>query len=188
MDLKLDVIIDSPLNYSSSLTKTNLAKITQIIKCNHYLASKVDSWFATFQKWSQRNVSPQTDFMAALKMFLLIHPRFRADVRFSEDRHRIVASRIHCYIKSTRSSVTLAKAMQSLREDLTRKSEISVFPSSPMFMYMEQLVIIVPETVRNLACAAAAILVVTSLFLVNPLVVFLVLLSFASLIFELCGK
>jgi hypothetical protein len=78
--------------------------------------------------------------------------------------------------------------MLSLRDDLKDKTTLPVFANAYAFIFIEQFVSTLPETVRNLALAATAIVVVTSLFLVNPLVILLVLLGFASLIFELLGK
>ena len=78
--------------------------------------------------------------------------------------------------------------MTTLRDDLEDKTTLPVFANSYSFIFFEQFVSTLPETVRNLLLAAAAILVVTSLFLVNPLVILLVLLGFASLIFELLGE
>ena len=78
--------------------------------------------------------------------------------------------------------------MTTLRDDLKDKTTLPVFATSYPFIFFEQFVSTLPETVRNLSLAAAAILVVTSLFLVNPLVIFLVLLGFVSLIFELLGE
>ena len=78
--------------------------------------------------------------------------------------------------------------MTTLRDDLKDKTTLPVFANSYPFIFIEQFVSTLPETVRNLLLAAAAILVVTSLFLVNPLVILLVLLGFASLIFELLGE
>jgi hypothetical protein len=51
-------------------------------------------------------------------------------------------------------------------------------------MYISTL----PEVVRNLALAATAITIATSLFLVNPLATLTVLLGFISLVFELLGN
>ena len=78
--------------------------------------------------------------------------------------------------------------MTTLRDDLKDKTTLPVFASAYTFIFIEQFVSILPQTLQNLGLAAAAILVVTSLFLVNPLVILLVLLGFVSLIFELLGE
>jgi hypothetical protein len=78
--------------------------------------------------------------------------------------------------------------MTTLRDDLKDKTTLPVFANAYPFIFIEQFVLTLPQTVWNLGFAAAAIIVVTSLFLVNPLVILLVLLGFVSLIFELLGE
>ena len=75
--------------------------------------------------------------------------------------------------------------MTTLRDDLKDKTTLPVFANAYPFIYIEQFVWTLPETVRNLTLAAVAILLVTSVFLVNPMVILIVLLGFVSLIFEL---
>ena len=124
----------------------------------------------------------------SLNAFLEIQPQYREDILFEEDNFTIKASRFYCFLKGTSSSIKLRDAMTTLRDDLKDKTTLPVFANSYSFIFFEQFVSTLPETVRNLLLAAAAILVVTSLFLVNPLVILLVLLGFASLIFELLGE
>jgi predicted RND superfamily exporter protein len=54
-------------------------------------------------------------------------------------------------------------------------------------MFLEQYSIIITETIRNLAVASLAIMIITSPFLVDPIVTLLVFLGFVSLILELFG-
>ena len=126
--------------------------------------------------------------LGSLNAFLKIQPQYREDILFEEDNSTIRASRFYCVLKGTSSSIKLRDAMTTLRDDLKDKTTLPVFANSYPFIFIEQFVSTLPETVRNLLLAAAAILVVTSLFLVNPLVILLVLLGFASLIFELLGE
>ena len=130
-----------------------------------------------------------TFFMSgSLDMFLKSEPRFRKDIVFSVDSSAITASRLYCFIKATSSSVELRDAMKTLRDDLKDKSPLPVLANSYPFIFFEQFISTLPETVYNLSLAAGAICVVTSLFLVNPVVILLVFLGFVSLIFELLGK
>ena len=105
-----------------------------------------------------------------------------------KDNLTIDGSRLYFYKKESLSSVVRRDAMTSLRKDLSEKSDLPVFASTYEFIFFEQFVSTLPETVRNLALAASSILVVTSFFLVNPIVVLLVFLGFVSLIFELLGE
>ena len=126
--------------------------------------------------------------LGSLDLFLNDQPVFRKDILFAEDNSTVKASRFTCLLKGTSSAVKLRDAMTTLRDDLKDKTTLPVFANAYLFIFIEQFVSTLPETVRNLSLAATAILVVTSLFLVSPLVILLVLLGFVSLIFELLGK
>ena len=115
-------------------------------------------------------------------------PRCGPGLLVSPNGANIEASRFQCVIKQTKSSALLRDAMTTLRKDLSEKSDLPIFASSYHFIFIEQFVSTLPETIRNLGLASAAILIITALFLVNPLVVFIVLVGFISLIFELLGE
>ena len=78
-------------------------------------------------------------------------------------------------------------AMLTLRRDLSTKSALGAYPIAKAFIFFEQYAIIMSETIRNLIVAALTILVVTSPFLVDLPVTFLVFVSFVALVFELFG-
>ena len=189
-DIKVDIILESGVNYSDFYTQQKVRNLSNIIKNNHFHRPVVVSWLTEFLKnAASKGVSTNsTNFFASLQSFLDSYPKFRSDVVFSTDNSSIVSSRLYCYIKQSTSSVTLRDAMTTLRDDLSKKSDLPVFASAYRFIFFEQFVSTLPETIRNLVLAAVAILVVTSLFLVNPIVVCLVFLGFVSLIFELVGK
>ena len=189
-DFKVDIILESGVNYSDSYTQQNIRNLSNIVKDNHFYRPIVVSWLTEFLKSSvSKGISTNSStFLTSLQVFLESHPKFRSDVVFSTDNSSIVSSRLYCFIKQSTSSVTLRDAMTTLRDDLSKKSDLPVFASAYSFIFFEQFVSTLPETIRNLVLAAVAILVVTSLFLVNPIVVFLVFLGFVSLIFELLGK
>jgi hypothetical protein len=136
------------------------------------------------------NTDVQFFSLGSLNLFLKSQPQFRKDILFAEDNSTIKASRFYCFLKGTFTSTSfeLRDSLTTLRDDLKDKTTLPVFANAYRFMFLEVYISTLPETVRNLALAAAAISVVTSLFLVNPLVILLVLLGFVSLIFELLGK
>ena len=189
-DTKVDIILESGVNYSDFYTQQKIRNLTNIVENNRFYRPVVVSWLTEFLKNSaSKGVSTNsTKFFASLQAFLDSYPKFRSDVVFSTDNSSIASSRLYCFIKQSTSSVTLRDAMTTLRDDLSKKSDLPVFASAYRFIFYEQFVSTLPETIRNLVLAAVAILVVTSLFLVNPIVVFLVFLGFVSLIFELLGK
>ncbi|XP_028412075.1 patched domain-containing protein 3-like isoform X2 [Dendronephthya gigantea] len=182
-DIRVDLIIEN-VNYSDPSIQRKMNDLSQIVANNKFYRPNVTSWFAELQKWYN---SQNTTLLGSLEMFLKNQSRFRKDIMFSEDNSTITVSRLYCFLKSTSSSVELRDAMTSLRDDLKDKSTLPVFANAYVFIFIEQFISTLPETIYNLSLASGAICVVTSLFLVNPLVILLVLLGFVSLIFELLG-
>ena len=189
-NIKVDIILESGVNYSDPSTQQKILSLSEIVASNQYYRSNVDSWFTQFHNWyaSEGAMTSTQNFIASLQQFLRTNTRFRSDISFLEDNSTVESSRLHCYIKQTSSAVSLQNAMTSLRKDLSEKSDLPVFASAYEFIFFEQFVSTLPETIRNLVLAAVSILTVTSLFLVNPIVVILILLGFVSLIFELLGE
>lgn len=96
-------------------------------------------------------------------------------------------SKICVVFADSHSSVFQRDAMLTLRKDLSTKSSLHTYPIAKPFIFLEQYSIIVTETVRNLAVASLAILLITSPFLVDFIVTLLVFFGFVALIFELFG-
>lgn len=77
--------------------------------------------------------------------------------------------------------------MLTIRDDLAKKSPLNVTPITRVFIFFEQYAIIGKETLWNLLIAALAVLIVTSIFLVDCLVTLLVVGNFVALVVELFG-
>ena len=99
----------------------------------------------------------------------------------------IKASRVYVFNKDNANSIYRKDAMLSLREDLRIKSRLPVYGIGYFYIFFEQFVIILPDTVRNLAICAGAILFITLPYLVDPKVTFFVFFGFVCLMFELFG-
>ena len=186
-DFQVDLILEPGVNYSDPITQQKINNLTQVIADNKFFRPTVKSWFKELQIWYKTQNTSQT-LLGSLKSFLEIQPQFKKDIVFYGDNSTIKTSRLYCAMKGTSSSVQLRDALTTLRDDLEEKSGLPVFPNAYPFIFIEQFISTLPETKRNLGLAAAAIVIVTSLFLVNPLAILLVLAGFASLIFELLGK
>lgn len=99
----------------------------------------------------------------------------------------IKASRLQVFTKDNPHSIYRKDAMLSLRKDLQTNSRLPVYGIGYHYIFVEQFVIILPDTIRNLAICACAILFITLPYLVNPKVTFFVFFGFVCLMFELFG-
>ena len=99
----------------------------------------------------------------------------------------IKASRFMIITKANHHSIYRRDAMLSLREDLRTKTQLPVYGISYNYIYVEQFVVILSDTIRNLAICVSAILLITLPYLVDPKVTFFVFSGFVCLMFELFG-
>ena len=191
LSIEVSIVETGNVNYEKSSTQEAIKNLTNIVNNNkHYLARSL-SWmdqFAKFAKMAKINTSGEA-FLPGLKAFLEQREfsYFSQDLKFSPNGSALEASRIICFMKSNGESTFQKSAMQTLREDLEKKSKLGAFPITRVFIFFEQYVIISRETIRNLMIAAITVFVVTSLFLIDCTVAILVLFNFAALICELFG-
>ena len=191
LSMPVSIVETGGVDYKMSSTQEQIKALTNIVTENEYYEKRSLSWMDEFSHYAEQTNKSITgpNFLPALKEFLRIPPfsHFSQDLKFTEDGARLEASRILGFMKGIISSTFHKNAMLTLREDITEKSELDAFPINRFFIYFEQYAITTRETVRNLLIAALAVLVVTSPFLMDCTVTFLVVLNFAALICELFG-
>ena len=191
LSIPVSIVETGALDYEKYTTQQQIRALTNIVTENKYYRDRSLSWMDTFSRYAEQTNKSITGpyFLPALREFLRIpaFSHFSQDLKFTTDGTRLEASRIFGFMKSTSTSTIQKNAMLTLREDITEKSELDAFPINRLFIYFEQYAITSRETVRNLIIAAIAVLLVTSPFLVDCTVTFIVVLNFAALICELFG-
>ena len=191
LSIEVSIVITENVGYEEPSTQEAIRNLTNIVNNNeHYLARSL-SWMDHFAKFAKMvNISTiGPAFLPGLKAFLnqTEFSFFAQDLNFSTNGSALEALRIIGFMKSNGESTFQKNAMQSLREDLEKKSNLKAFPITRAFVFFEQYVITSRETIRNLIIAAITVFVVTSPFLVDCTVAILVLFNFAALICELFG-
>lgn len=187
----VSLIIDTPVNYADPKIQNQIRDLDQIARDNNYMEDVSINWMTSFMKWSQAeakgNTAAAKSFSSSLKKFLSVNRQFYTDLKFSNDSKTIVASRIVMFTKDNSHSIFRRDAMVTLRKDLKEKSRLPVYAIAYIYILIEQFVVILPDTIRNLSICACAILVITLPYLVNPKVTFFVFFGFVCLMFELLG-
>lgn len=185
----VNIIIDTPVNYADPEIQNKLMELDQIGRENEHTKDVVLNWMTAFRTWAwwYRVNLTEENFYVYLKKFLQTNRQFYADLRFNNETGRLVASRVIMVTKDNTHSIFRRDAMLSLRRDLKEKSTLPVYAITYIYIYIEQFVVVLPDTIRNLGICACAILVITLPYLVNPKVTFFVFFGFVSLMFELFG-
>lgn len=189
--IPVSIVLTNNVNYEDSTIQDEIRRLSDIVKNNRHYRTQCLSWMDVLTEFStKQNINiTGPHFMAALRTFLEIpqFSGFKQDVKLSRDGTHVIASRILAFMRSDPTSTFRKNAMLTIREDLANKSPLKVFPITRPFIFFEQYAIIARETTRNLVIAALAVLVVTSLFLVDCSVTILVVANFVALILELFG-
>ncbi len=189
MSIEVSIVENEKVDYEMASTQEQIRKLTNIVTDNSHYRNESLSWMNSFSQYAKtfkKNIIGAR-FLPELKAFLR-NPDFsyfNQDLKFTKDGTKLEASRVLGFMKGDGSSTFQKNAMLTLREDLAEKSELDAFPTTPLFMFFEQYAITSRETIRNLIIAALAVFLVTSPFLVDCTVTFLVVLNFVALICEL---
>lgn len=188
--IPVSIVLTGDVKYEDSDIQKEIRKTSNIVKENSHYRRKILSWMDALTQFSMTSDINMTGphFMPALRTFLEI-PKFspfKQDVKLSPNGSHVIASRIVAFMKNNPSSTFQKNAMLTIRDDLD-KSPLKVIPISRPFIFFEQYAIIARETTRNLVIAALAVLVVTSLFLVDCSVTIVVVANFVALVLELFG-
>ena len=189
--LEVNLIVDKKISSKWFKAQQEFLRLSTIAKRNKLYTNVSISWMESFRLWSKSNKVKTNgiNFMKYLKMFLSLPPfrHFNQDIVFSKNRKEILASRILIYTKSTTNTMVLCDAMVGIRRDLKTKSKLSVYAVTQEFLSLETYLQSPPETVRNIFFSSLTIVLITSVYLVHPAVIFLVFLNFVFLVIELLG-
>ena len=191
LSIQVSIVESGKVDYEKDSTQKQIRELTNIITENKHYLNRSLSWMDSFSQYAKRLKKNITGpgFLSELKAFLLVpeFAYFDQDLKFSEDGKKLEASRVLGFMKNDGSSTFQKNAMLTLRDDIAEKSKLDAFPITRLFIFFEQYAITSRETIRNLIIAAIAVVVVTSPFLVDCTVTFVVVFNFAALICELFG-
>ena len=166
-------VIDSTYTYSDPAVQTKVEALLTSAKDDEYFNSEFElSWLASFKRSPYYDGSSETNFITALKTFLsdpnyLI---FENDVIIDTVNNKIVASRIHVKSEDMADSQAEGRLMERSR-DIASAASVNCFPYSFLFIYYEQYVAVLPQSIQSVGIALAAIFIVTCLFMPHPLLI-----------------
>ncbi|XP_032233119.2 patched domain-containing protein 3 isoform X2 [Nematostella vectensis] len=191
LSLEVSIVMDAKLDFGMARIQDDIRKLSDIASGNkHYTDNKIN-WMTSltnFAKMANISINNTGDLMRGLDIFFSnpSFSHFRKDIVLSSDNKSIEVSRVICFMEDSPSSIFQRDAMVTLRKDLEENDKsLKAYPISRFFIFFEQYSLIQSETIRNLAIAAAAVLLITWPFLLSIRVTLLVFLGFSALIVEL---
>ena len=190
--MSINIVVPGTYQLSSSQNQDEYGKLSGIaIRSSKDMKKEHLDWFNAFKTWAGSNSRSITgnNFMPSLQMFLSIpsNAKYATDVKFSEDRRSLLATRIIVYMTDSPDSSQLKDGMVKLREAIDKQSKIKPYLAAMQFIFVEQYVLVKPETTRNVIICGITVVIMTAPFLLHPGILILMVLSFTAFIFELLG-
>ncbi|XP_062578553.1 patched domain-containing protein 3-like [Saccostrea cucullata] len=177
----------STQTYSSSLTQETLEAVLSMAKDDKYIDSSFEiNWLDTFKKSALYVNSSETEFISALRTFLITNPIYASDVVFDSSGTAITNSRFFLKTIDMKNTVDQGLMMKSMRE-VVKGSPIPMIVYAQAFIYFEQFIQVLSSTLQTVGVAIVVIVIVTLFFMPQPSLVLLVALSLLSILLGVFG-
>ena len=192
LNIEVNIIFKENADHSSIEIQKAYSQVENLVKSNQYFSSGSISWLSQYISWAQnRNIKIDNTrtFYHYLKDFISLpeYRRFAQDLKFSEDKTHLTASRILIYSRSEPDSTFQRNMMASIRKDLLQSANAHAFAAALPFIYFEQYAHVLNETIKNLIVAGISITLISCLFINHIVVIFCLIWGFVALIIELLG-
>ena len=192
LNIEVNIIFTRHMDHSSQEIQKMYSFIENLAKKNAHFASGSISWLSEYLSWAKKKNIDTNDTRILHKTLLNFiswpkYRRFAQDLVFSENKTNLIASRIFVFSKSSLDSIFQRDMMVSIREDLSRSTDVDAFAVALPFIYFEQYAHVLNETMRNLIVAGISILLISSMFLNHFVIIICLLCGFIALVLELLG-
>ncbi|XP_068239461.1 patched domain-containing protein 3-like isoform X2 [Palaemon carinicauda] len=188
---RIQVVITGDLDYSNTTTQDQLIELHQKFENLSYVAGALytESWLRAWlgfldrnQEYLELNVTEEEDFISNLREIYLSGPAnpYAQDVTFNEDFTRIIASRfiIQTYkILDANDDKDMMETLRKVAED----SPFNVTVFNPFFIFFDQFVLVRTTSIQAISLAAGVMMVISLIFIPNPLCSLWVAFSIVSI-------
>lgn len=181
------VIVNGNVSYWEEAVREKIETCLEDIENISYVDKNLtESWLRAYIALAKNpsiNIDNKDGFMNNLSI-LFNYPGFELDINKTHDE--ITASRFFIQTVNVTSAVDEKNLLNQLR-DKAKKCSISLKVYHPAFIYYDQYLVIVQNTIQNVLIAAGAMLVVSLFLIPNPLCSIWVTFAIASVIVGVTG-
>ncbi|XP_059343556.1 patched domain-containing protein 3 [Ammospiza nelsoni] len=182
------VAITESVDYWNESVRLGIESCAQNLENISYVDKNLtESWLRVYTELDKRgliNINSKTDFLNNLNILFSARPSFEWDINKTQDE--IEASRFFIQTVNVTSAVDEKNLLNELRE-AAKQCSIPLKVYHPAFIYYDQYLVIVQNTVQNVVVAAGAMLIVSLLLIPNPLCCLWVTFAIASVIVGVAG-
>ncbi|XP_041424227.1 patched domain-containing protein 3 [Xenopus laevis] len=185
---RIMVVVNSELEYWKPKTSKEIETCMQKLENNSYVDKKfTESWLRTYEGISKAlNVSiiTQDGFMDNLDIIFAYFASSKQDV--DVEGNKIKASRFFVQTINLVGTIDERNMATQLR-GIAASCNIPVFVYHPIFICLDRYALIIQSAIQNIIVAVVVMLVVSLLFIPNPLCSLWVTFAIASIIVGVAG-
>ncbi|KAJ1100168.1 hypothetical protein NDU88_005255 [Pleurodeles waltl] len=182
------VSVTEEIAYWDTSVRTNIRKCMDSFENNSYIdKSLTESWLSTYELISvpmSIDLDTKSTFIGNLSLLNGVNPNFMQDIDIKNGN--ILASRFFIQTVNVITAVDEKTMLNQIRE-LAKGCSVPVSVYHPAFIYFDQYVVIVDNTIQNVLIATAVMLVISLLLIPSPLCSLWVTLAIASIIVGVTG-
>lgn len=188
---RVNVIVSGSLDYSSPQVQADMEELLGALENTTFINPVyTESWLRSFLDYVQRwgdysgddslNIKDEQSFITALKDIYLSGTAFVQDIDFvqsstcgrnnkadCEEEEHIVGSRFVLQGWNIKNANDEAQVVKELRE-VCHASKYNVTVFNPYFIYFDQFLVVLPTTIQCVCVAAVVMMIVSLVFIPNP--------------------
>ncbi|XP_066483693.1 patched domain-containing protein 3-like [Tiliqua scincoides] len=182
------VVVTQSIEYWNSSVRADLENCMESLENISYVDKELsESWLRTYEIVASKlslNLDDRAFFISNLSILFNITPESRWDIDFNATE--ISASRFFIQTSSVTTAVDESNLLSQLR-GLAKDCQIPLLVYHPGFIFFDQYIVIVQNTIQNIAIATGAMLLISLLLIPNPLCSLWVTFAIASVVVGVTG-
>ncbi|KAK3609460.1 hypothetical protein CHS0354_020396 [Potamilus streckersoni] len=188
--IPVSFVISSKMSYSDVRNQTKIRTLLDNVKKDVEIQNLTEiNWLSEYQRSPFYDNSSEASFISSLKNRFFKSPffkKFENDVAFDDSNLTISASRYYVFSVDQKSTIAQGNFMLRMR-DVASQSALPVFAFAPSFIYFEQYVEILPQTVQTVGIAIAVVFFMTVLFMPHPVLLIFLTVTVAMIMVGIFG-
>ncbi|XP_069953397.1 patched domain-containing protein 3-like [Cherax quadricarinatus] len=188
---RIQVAVTGDVNYSDPVTQKELMELHNKFEKLSYSGGPIftESWLRSWLAYTDRNqeylginITSEEDFCSHLGELYLAGPAnvFAQDVTFNENKTRIVASRFIFQTHEILDTNADKDMMEAFRK-VAFESRFNVTVFNPYFIFFDQFILVRTISIQAICLAAAIMVIISLVFIPNPVCSFWVAVSIMSI-------
>ena len=180
---------EQTVEYHTASVQNEYKKLSNLAHSNKFLKNISINWLEEYEASSFFNSASEVTFISGLKQFLADRrfQRFTNDIRFSASNDSIVASRFYIFSRTILDSQDQGEMMMCVRDIASKVSQFKVTAFAPPFIFYEQYVEILPQTLQTLGTSLVAVFLVTVFFMPHPLLLLYIIITIGMILTGIVG-